>query len=176
VVWVNGRSHIPFEGYQRRPAPDRDDAASEGLGLVVSSFDGHGLTPAQVSQAEQILARVERKRGRLKGPRFAARVAGIVSAVKHSRVGNRSWGLRMLARQGGLTMLRHALHHLQEISPIGARASVSARSQRKAREAYDRARGFIPDDTSNSAGRANDLAQQRGRPPDTDVTVQYGNR
>jgi len=132
VVWVNGRPHIAFEGYQRRPAPtDRDDAA-------VSTFAGHDLTPAQVWQAQQLLARAERERGRLKGPRSAARVAGIISAVKHNRVGNRSWGLRMLARHGGLTMLRHGLHHLREISPIGVTASVIARSRQKVEQEWAR--------------------------------------
>lgn len=139
MVWVNGHPHVPFEGYQRRPAPADPDEELD----PVSTFAGHGLTPAQMWQAQQLLARAEQRdraeqRERLKGPRFAARIAGIISAVKHGRVGNRAWGVRMQARHGGLTMLSHARHHLREISPAGVRASVSARSGRKAAVAFER--------------------------------------
>lgn len=133
MVWVNGHRHIPFAGYQRRPVPaDPDDE----LGPV-NNFAGHGLTPAQTWQAQQRLALAEQRK-RLKGPWLAARIAGIVSAVKRGRVGNRAWGVRMLARHGGLTMRRHALHHLRAISPAGVRASVIARHQRKAAGAFER--------------------------------------
>src|SRR5262245_1164776 len=68
-------------------------------------------------------------------PWLAAMLAGIVSAVKHGRVGNSAWGRSMFGKRGGQVMARHALHHLRAVAPMGARASVIARGRRKAREA-----------------------------------------
>jgi len=48
--------------------------------------------------------------------------------------------------------------------------------RRRADYERDRASGIIRDDTSNPAGWVNDPAQQRGRRPDTNIAVQYGNR
>ncbi len=133
---VRGRLRVPFDGYERRPSVDPDEAGS------ISTFQGRGLTVQQAQRAQELLHRAQQMRGRLTGPRFAARVAGIVSAVKHGRVGNSRWGWSMHGKRGGNVMRNHAPHHLREISPLGARASVIARERRKARGAFDRNRAL----------------------------------
>ncbi len=144
--FVRGRLRVPFEGYQRvrRASTSEAGASDEAATYPVGRFGlGNGLTPAQAWQVRQLLNRAQQKRGRLRGPLLAARVAGIISAVKGSRVGNSAWGWSMHGKRGGQVMARHALYKLREISPVGTRASVIARRQWKAREAFerDRARG-----------------------------------
>ncbi len=133
---VRGRLRMPFAGYERRSrtSTSEPDAwggdASDRVGVFGSE---HGLTPAQQRIAECLLGRADRHRSRLTGPRFAARIGGIISAVKRGLVGNSAWGRKMLAHRGGRTMALHALHHLRAIAPAGVRASVIARERRKLR-------------------------------------------
>jgi hypothetical protein len=136
VSLVRGRFRVPFQGYLRRRAASQryDDAQDDSYPSGIFGRD-HGLTPVQAGQAQRLLARAVRERGHLRGPRFASRIAGIVSAVKHERVGNSGWGWSMHGKRGGQLMARHALYKLREISPKGVRASVVARERREAREA-----------------------------------------
>ena len=124
--YSNGRVRLPFQGYKRRGAAAtcRDYATSP-----ISVFQG--LTWEQAHLAQQLLNRANRERGRLRGPKFAARIAGIVSAVKHGRVGNAAWGWSMHGKRGGQTMAQHPPHHLRAISPLGVRASLITRERRK---------------------------------------------
>jgi hypothetical protein len=100
-----------------------------------------GLTTSQAWPAQQRLTlAIQRRRqqGRpCKGPWMAAIIGGVVSAVRNGRVGNRTWGRSMFAKRGGPVMARHAPHHLRAIAPLGARASVIARDQRKAQGAFE---------------------------------------
>ena len=138
VVWVNGHPHIPFAGYQRRPvSSDPDDRLD-----LVSSFAGHGLTPAQTWQAQQRLALAEQRK-RLKGPWLAARIAGIISAVKGGRVGNRAFGWSMHGRVGGRVMALHGAHILHQNQPKAVRAATIARQRQAAAD-------FIPTPTRPS--------------------------
>jgi hypothetical protein len=138
---VRGRLRVPFEGYQRRLAVTKPDGDAVSASYPVSIFGPeHGLTPAEAWQAEQLLARAQRERGQLEGPRLAARIAGIVSALANGRVGDSAWGWSMHGKRGGQAMARHGLHRLREISPLRARASVIARERRKARGAFERDR------------------------------------
>ena len=130
---VKGRLRVPFKDYQRcSVAADLSDDTDYGSGIFGPQ---HGLTPQQARIAQQRFTRaleLRRRGGRpWKGPWLAAIVAGVVSAVKGDRVANTAWGRGMFGRRGGLTMARHAPHHLQAIAPAGARASVIARSRRE---------------------------------------------
>jgi hypothetical protein len=131
--FVKGRLRVPFKDYQRRSVTaDRSGEADYGSGTFGPQ---HGLTPEQARLAQQCFTRaLERRRreGRpWKGPWLAAIVAGVVSSVKGERVGSTVWGRCMFGRRGGLTMARHAPHHLRAIAAAGARASVIARARRK---------------------------------------------
>ncbi len=66
-----------------------------------------GLTREQAHLVDELISRADRLRPLHETWRHALRIAGIVSAVKGGRVGNRQWGLRMLGRLGGLTLARH---------------------------------------------------------------------
>lgn len=110
----------PFAGHLRRRIPaDPDDR------YPVAMFGAeHGLTPAQVWVAQECL---DRKRERLTGPRYAARIAGIISAVKRGVVGNSAWGWSMHGKRGGAAMARQRPEKLREIAAKGGRASGVAR-------------------------------------------------
>jgi len=137
---VNSRVRVPFHGYQRRPAATESYGA-ESESYPVSTFGPeHRLSPAEVWQAELLLARAERERGRLKGPRVAARIAGIVSAVRAGRVGDSSWGRHMAAKRGGQAMAAKHLDMLREMAPLAWHRSAEVRRLRKRREAYERNR------------------------------------
>ena len=131
--FIHGRLHVPFAGYQRHPfVGDPDDAADNGRYPIAMFGARHGLTPEEARQAQELLERAEQERGRLEGPKLAARIAGIVSAVKGGRAGNSTWGWRMHGKRGGQAMARHATLKLREISAAGVRASLIARKRRKA--------------------------------------------
>jgi hypothetical protein len=139
VCLVRGRFRVPFQGYQRRPPATQPQIVAESEGYPVSIFGPErGLTPTEARRAQSLYARALRERGKLRGPRLAARIAGIVSAVKHQRVGNSKWGWSMHGKRGGQVIARHALYKLRELSPKGARASVVARGRRKARKRSSR--------------------------------------
>jgi hypothetical protein len=77
----------------------------------------HRLTLEQCRLATALLRRRNQEnpiRGSGKAAQFrrALRIAGIVSAVKGGRVGNRRWGKRMSATKGGNTMRDHGAHIL----------------------------------------------------------------
>ena len=102
----------------------------------------HGLTPAQVVQANRLLRRLERTRPILeKGSRWQAkmglRIAGIVSSVKGGRIGSSGWGHRMLATQGGLAMARHAPHVLRANALRASEAARAAKERREAETYYE---------------------------------------
>jgi hypothetical protein len=130
---VNGRLRVPFRDYQRRSATADHGGETDYAGGTFGPQ--HGLTPQQAWIAQQRLTRaLERRRreGRpWKGPWLAAIIAGVVSSVKAGRVGNAAWGWTMHGRRGGLTIARHAPHHLRAIAAAGARASVIARARRR---------------------------------------------
>ena len=67
-----------------------------------------GLTWEQAALVGELLARAHRERPIWEPWRRALRLAGILSAVKGGRVGNRAWGVRMFHRRGGLARARHA--------------------------------------------------------------------
>jgi hypothetical protein len=117
--------HIPRSRATRSSEPSCD---VEDDAYPVSHFaPQHGLTPAQVWEAERRLARADRLRpidtrsyrGLL---RWRLRLAGIVSAVKSGRVGNAKWGREMLATRGGLAMKCHAPHILSLFCQTGVNA------------------------------------------------------
>jgi hypothetical protein len=130
-------SPVPSEGYRpfRAPADPDGDAGDERRRTFGPQ---HRLTLEQARLAQQRLTlaiRRRRQEGRpCKGPWLAAILAGIVSAVKHGRVGNSAWGWSMHGKRGGQSMARHGLYKLREISPAGVRASLIARDRRKAEQ------------------------------------------
>jgi hypothetical protein len=127
------------------PAPQAPQPSSPGLVEEAADHAAHypvghfgpesGLTPAQASEANRLLARANRLRpirGRNARERYARRLGGIKVAVLNQRVGNSAFGRSMLARRGGLTMARHALSHLRAIAHLGGEAAKAARERRKA--------------------------------------------
>ena len=105
---------------QRTHQPGRRTSSELARGPVGLPFTParHGLTWAQCKLATWPLKRANQRRpltGTSQQVRFrrALRIAGIVSSVKARRVGNSAWGHRMLAKQGGLAMARHAPHILK---------------------------------------------------------------
>lgn len=72
----------------------------------LSVFTGKGLTVAQVWLANDLLRHAIQSRGPLNGWRRAARIGGIVSAVKGRRAGNARWGRRMRATRAGKARAR----------------------------------------------------------------------
>lgn len=115
------------------PCEVRDSSESYSVGHFGPQ---HGLTPRQAWQAQQLLNRANQRRpirgsGRSVRFRLALRIAGIVSAVKRGVVGNSRWGRSMLARRGGHALARHALDHLQRISPLGVRTRTMNRMSRE---------------------------------------------
>jgi hypothetical protein len=130
--FVNGRLRVPFRGYKRRSSTTEPHNDAERESYTVSLFGPeHCLTAAQARQADALLARALRERGQLRGPRLAARIAGIISAVKHKRVGDSRWGWSMHGKRGGQVIARHGFLHLRAISPLSVRASLIARRRRK---------------------------------------------
>jgi hypothetical protein len=100
----------------------------------------HGLTPAQASEANRLLARANHLRpirGRHAPQRSAARIGGIISAVLGSRVGNGAFGRSLHGHRGGRVMAIHALHHLRTIAPLGALAAKAAREGKKVLKAWE---------------------------------------
>jgi hypothetical protein len=102
----------------------------------------HGLTAAQVVQANQALRRLEhtrpiRERGARGTALRALRIAGIVSSVKGGRIAASGWGRRMLATKGGNALRDHALDHLQQWSPIASLAAMMARERTRALAHFD---------------------------------------
>ena len=130
---VKGRRRVPFKDYQRRSVSvDHGGETDYASGIFGSQY---GLTPEQARIAQQRFTRaLERRRreGRpWNRPWLAAVIAGVLSSLKGGRIGSTAWGRSMFGRRGGLTMARHAPHHLRAIAAAGARASVIARARRK---------------------------------------------
>jgi hypothetical protein len=117
-------------------AQDEEPEASLPAHAPVGCFGPqHHLTPEQAWEAQQRLTKANRERpiqGKHAQQRYARRIAGIISAVRHGRINNSRWGRRMLATKGGNTMRDHALHHLRTIAPLGAEAAQAARERQKA--------------------------------------------
>jgi hypothetical protein len=123
---------------KRRRRTSTSEASLHGNDSPVHSTLWPGFTWQQARQAQALLGRCNQRWGRLRGARYAARIAAIRGVVLRGLVGNSSWGWSMHGKRGGQAMARHALYKLREISPFGVRASVIARDRRKAREAFER--------------------------------------
>jgi hypothetical protein len=82
----------------------------------------HGLTPAQAYLANELLRQKKPFRGPHAQQREAARIRGIINAVKKGYVGNHRWGRSMLGKVGGKAMAMHGLHHLRAIAHLGGEA------------------------------------------------------
>jgi len=92
----------------------------------------HGLTPAQAWQAEQLLRQKPPFRGRFAQQKEAARIRGIITAVKAGRVANSAFGRSLHGHRGGKVMKLHRSHILRAIAPRGAQAAAAARNLKKA--------------------------------------------
>lgn len=128
------------------PDDDADDAPVRGAQWA-------GLTWEQARQAQALLERANRERGRLRGPRYALRIAGIRRAVLSGVVGDSALGYRLLACRGGRAMKLHGPHILKENQPKAVRAAVIARRQRETAAAFER----------NPARRVPPLVSDRSR-------------
>ena len=92
----------------------------------------YGLTPEQAWLAETLLRQKRPFRGPHKQQREAARIRGILNAVRKGYVNNRKWGRSMLGRMGGKAMRDHALHHLRAIASKGGQAKRDGRTKKLA--------------------------------------------
>lgn len=132
----------------RGPAPTAWRAAERAAPDPVGYFGPqHGLTPAQASEANRLLARANRLRplrGRYAAQRSAARIAGIISAVKGGRVGNARFGRSLHGHRGGRVMAVHALHHLRAIARLGRQAAPAKRAGKQVQQAWDRQQRQAP--------------------------------
>ncbi len=129
-VWPPRRR--PFQGYQR---PRRTSSGEAGR---VSAFGHHGLSLVEIGQAEALWQRA-RARGPLRGPYYAARVAGIVSAVRRGAIGDPVFGRRLRAIKGGRMRARlETIDAHRERSRRGG--LMKALAVRRARKATERAR------------------------------------
>ena len=124
---------------KRRRQASTSEAASCDEDSPVHSAFWSGLTWEQARQAERLLGRCNQRR-RLRGARYAGRIAAIRGVVLRGLVGDSAWGWSMHGKRGGRTLARHALHHLRAIAPAGTRASVIARARRQ----RSAAAAFIP--------------------------------
>jgi hypothetical protein len=125
------------------------ELASTGPAGFCFTMARHGLTAAQCVQANQLLRRLERTRPiREHGARWQAkmalRIAGIVSAVKGNRVGNRRWGKHMIGKRAGKVMALHGLAHLRQWAPIAHLASLMARERREAAAHWEQTGTVLP--------------------------------
>ena len=112
------------------------DTAAPQRGFTFSPAR-HGLSEAQCRIATEVLRRRERESpipGSSKQAVFrrALRISGIISAVRHGRVGKGRWGRSMHGRLGGNRMRDHALAHLRTWSPVATLAARMAREKRAA--------------------------------------------
>ena len=114
----------------------------------VGFFDGrHSLTPAQVWEANRLLAKADRERpirGKNAQERHARRVAGVLVAVRHGKVGNAQWGRSMLAKRGGNVLRDHAKSHLRAIARRGGEAAKAARANKKAVAHWEKTSEVLP--------------------------------
>ena len=85
---------------------NHDDASVQNVQNVLWTTLPWPLRPV----AQALLDRANRKRGRLSGVRYAARIAGIRRAVLSGAVGNSALGHRLLACRGGCAMKLHGPH------------------------------------------------------------------
>ena len=148
--------HVPRS--TRTPLTERDRARlTERASLEVGprpvgfrfSAVRHGLTAAQVRQANQRLrylaqARPIQARGARWQAKMALRCAGILSSVKGNRLGNRRWGKRMMGKRAGKVMALHGLQHLRAIAPIGRLAAMVEREKRAAEAYFDEHGEVLP--------------------------------
>src|SRR2546422_4939044 len=112
------------------------EADAPELHYPIGFFDArHNLTPEQCWQANRLLAKADRERpirGKNAQERHARRVAGVLVAVRHGKVGNAQWGRSMLAKRGGNVLRDHAKSHLRAIARRGGEAAKAARANKKA--------------------------------------------
>jgi hypothetical protein len=94
------------------------------------------LSWQQERQAQALLDRANKRRGRLSRVRYAARIAGIRRAVLSGAVGNSALGHRLLACRGGREMKLHGSHFLQVNQPKAVRSAIIARRQREAADQF----------------------------------------
>jgi hypothetical protein len=125
----DGRRLAQFKAEQRdkrRRLASTSEAASRDDDSPVHSAFWSGLAWEEARQAKRLLSRCNQRR-RLRGARYAGRIAAIRGVVLRGLVGDSVWGWRMHGKRGGQNLARHALHHLRAISSAGACASVIAR-------------------------------------------------
>jgi hypothetical protein len=108
------RKHRVRRHARTSTSPNLEPAASVGFHF---SPQRHRLTIEQCRLATQLLRRANQQRpirgaSRQATFRRALRIAGIVSAVRQGRVGNRRWGRAMKGRKGGNIMRDHGPHIL----------------------------------------------------------------
>ena len=92
----------------------------------------YGLTPGQAWLAETLLRQKKPFSGKNKQQREAARIRGILNAVRKGYVNNRRWGRSMLGKRGGLAMATHGRHILRAIASSGGHGKRDARAKQAA--------------------------------------------
>lgn len=135
---VRGRLRVPFEGYERDRRARYGEPACEGKNYPVSTFGpDDGLTPHQAWVAkEQLTSAIRRRRveGRpCTGPYLAAVKAGVVSAVRGGRVGNREWGCRLRRQKAAKATATRHREQLRVWASLGGQARARQRRQQKAK-------------------------------------------
>jgi hypothetical protein len=107
---------------------------------TIVQWEKYGLTPAQAQLAEQRLHLAHLRRP-LTGPdvarRYGLRLAGILTAIRLGRVGNRRFGKQLHGHHGGNAVKRSRPEHLRRLPHLGRAAQERRRDAHRAQQEYD---------------------------------------
>jgi hypothetical protein len=114
----------------------------------------YGLTPEQAWLAETLLRQKRPFSGKHKQQREAARIRGILNAVRKGYVNNHQWGRSMLGKMGGKAMRNHGLGHLRAIARKGGEAKRDTRVKQQATAQWEKTGEPLPLTPKETGGQS----------------------
>jgi hypothetical protein len=144
------------------PAVPRPKAARSPQGRF--GAPRYGLTPEQAWLAETLLRQKKPFRGQHRQQKEAARIRGILNAVRKGYVNNRHWGRSMLGKLGGKAMRDHALGHLRAIAHLGGEAKRDGTKKQQATAYWEQTGEPLPLTPRETGGQST---------PNPEIWAQY---